>query len=717
MDERNLDDLVEHEIDIEGKGFDDEEVRLLWAKQMLIIDSMRQYWRHYLERGKTCFDFLRGVIFDDETREEYEEVYDKFCVEPRKMKPRINSLAGHLMKSRRSGQVTTEGGSLLNPSASAENVEVVNLVLKHMEQKWKERLLIRDVTFDALVSCYPCWLWFTKVPASESLDSGMVKPTFLPWDSTMVAPYHFRMVDGSDITSVVRTELVTTSDLIDTYPEREEIIRQHTKDTKGLWDKSMDLRDTIQNWDLPISSAEKDRALFHLMTGINSSSVPSGFHVLHERTFQIIKNEIVAINIFNPKQFEIKPGTWDDERWQQWLEAKNQEENTRYSEGERRVKILWTVAITDSGLVLTNGDHWFQENGRMPGCIMIPAMIDRLPSGPAEDMLNDLMAIAVTRTEFLDDVKKNTGKVIATRDGTISNPDDLAQEFSRPIGFMNIKQEAPPFEQCFKEIDRKPNTTYLEYAQMIEADLDENTLINKNIQGQHVPDQAGIAKQLEIGQGLLGQSIYVDNYNEFWTAYQNLKLDMIPYAYNQFDIIEVMDEEFNEQTKVAPINAPILDAEGKVVDVVNDITSAKYKWKMTPVDDSPTAKEEEQKKFVIFMNAVPGPVMQADPSGKLLARLMMSMSNRMIRDAGKALAEDAQMRQEEMGKAEKEKTMQEYQQARAKLKIEAEKAGKMGMNFSITGEQLAQFPSLAEMLIRLGYIKPQQTQQSQQAVA
>lgn len=714
-DMKVLSELDETLIDIDGKTIDDEEVRLLWAKQLVIFERMKEYWNFFLERGKTCFDYLRGDIFDDETRTEYQDVYDKFVVEPRKMKPRINALVGQLIKSRRSGQITTEGGSIENPSGSSEEIEVVNVVLKHMEQNWKEHRLIRDCLYDSLVACYPVWLWFEKVPTSESMDGGMVRPTFLPWDSTMVAPYHFRKVDGSDITALVRTDQVTTSDLIDMFPEREDIIREFVGKTKSKFRSGADLKDSFEHWDMPISSEEKDRVLYNLLTGITSSSAPSGFHTIIERNFQIVRRETVAVNMFNPKQFEVRPGTWDDDRWAAWLSERNADENTKFVETERPVKLLWTTTITDSGLVLTNGLHWYQENGRMPGCPMIPAMIDSMPSGPAEDMLNDILTIAVARTEFLDDIRKNTGKVIATRDGTISNPDDMAQEFSRPVGFVNIKNDAPAFDNCIKEFERKPNSTYLEYAQIIENDLDSNTLINKNIQGVN-SDQSGIAKQLEIGQGLLGQSIYVDNFNEFWQSYQNLKLGMIPYAYNQYDVIQVMDEnDVGDQTKVAMINVPVYDEEGKIKEVVNDITSSKYRWKMTPVDDSPTAKEGEQKEFVIFMNAVPGPVMAADPSGRLLAKLMMSMTNRMVRDAGKALLEDAEQRMKQMGVAEQEKVRAESEAAAQKLKVDQEKADKQGVSISITGDQLVQYPQLAQALVGMGYLKPQQAGQMPQA--
>jgi hypothetical protein len=702
-----LNELNETEIDIEGKSIDDESVRMLWAKQMVIIDAMSKYWRDYIERGKTCFDFLRGKIFDDETRSEYEDVYDKFVVEPRKMKPRINSLVGKLIESRRSGQVTTEGGSIDAPTTSAEEIEVVNVVLKHMEQKWRERRRIREVLYNSMVSCYPNWLWFEKVPVTESMDAGLLRPVVKPWDSSMVAPFHFREVDGSDITAVVHTDLVTTSDLIDEFPEREKEIREHVERMGQKFKSGANFKDTLEMWDMPISAADKDRVMFNLMTGITSSIVPSGFHTRYERNFQITLKETVAINIFNPQQYEIRPGTWDEERWQEWLTQRNAEENTKFVETVRPVKILWTTTITDSGLVLTNGRHWFQENGRMPGSMMIPAMIDQLPSGPAEDMLNELLAIAVARTEFLDDVRKNTGKVIVTRDGTISNPEELATEFSKPIGFMNVKNDAPPIDQCYKEIERKPNTTYLEYSQILEKDLDDNTLINKAMMGETVANQTGIAKQIELGQGFVGQSIYVENFNEFWENYQNLKLQMIPYAYNQYSVLQIIDEDFGDQTQAVEINTPVFDEAGNVKEVVNDITSAKYRWKMAPVDDSPTAKDDEQKKFVIFMNAVPGPVMAADPSGKLLAKLMLSMPNRMIRDAGKALAQDAEMRQQSIDGAEKQKAMLEYQQSMEKLKVESEKAGRQGFSLSITGEQLAQFPTLADALVQLGYIKPQ----------
>jgi hypothetical protein len=266
-----------------------------------------------------------------------------------------------------------------------------------------------------------------------------------------------------------------------------------------------------------------------------------------------------------------------------------------------------------------------------------------------------------------------------------------------------VAQESGPIDSSIHNIPKPVNKAALEYAQKAREDLDEVDKVNQ-IQGIQAPRQSAVAKNMELAQGMLAQSQYVENFNTAWEQFQNLKCKLIPRGYNKYDILRVKDEVTGD-TKVAAVNEPQYGMDGSIEAVANDLSRHEFTYKMAIVDDSPTAKQREFESFMIFINSVPGPVMAADPSGKTLARYMMAVpNNNILQQCGKALAQDAELKQKSMGEKEQQKTMSEMQLKMAKLKIEAEKVKKMGFALGITGEQLMMFPTLTEYLMEAGLI-------------
>jgi len=716
----NMRDLFEPDVDVIGKSIEDDEgVLLLWSKQAELFNRQSNYWRELIDRGKTCYDCYNGKIFDDDTRDQYENVEDKICVEPRKMAPALNSLIGELMQGRRSGSIVTEGGTLQKEAPNTDELEVVKMVLKHAEDAWEERLILREAMEAGIISSFISWLWWEPTDEEER-DAGKGKycPTVRPWDSMLPSSFKMRKIDGSDLNGVIYNDYRSDSELIRAYPEQKELIQKWAKDHRGVEREETMRRlfDNIDGWDSQRTSSLKNELHHYLTTGISSTMAPEGYHAVHERVFKLLKDVEVGIDIFNEDAPVIhRPPEWSDERWDMYLERKGEDGGTRYAAGEREVKVLWVTTWTDDGLVLENDLHWFQDGGRLPGCPYVASMVDQKPDSPSVHMLNDMLAIATAETEYLDDIRQQHGRTVIAREGAIENIDDLPTEMTKANGFISLSRRAGPIQEAIQVIEKNPSQVALEYSMKREQDMERATLINKNAMGSlDQPRQSGLAKQIEISRFVIAQSLYVDNFNHFWTSFQNKKLAMLPYAFDEYDVLEVMDEESNQMVGV-PINEPVMpevgDASGDPEAVINDLTSHRYTWKMTPVDDSPSARQREHEEFVIWMNAVPGPLMAADPTGKLLAMLMMSQTNRMIKDAGQSLAEDAKMRQEQLSATEQQKTQLEIQERMEKLRIDAERAKKQGVNLSFTGEQLVEFPVLAEFLSTIGFVESGQAAQ------
>jgi hypothetical protein len=694
-------DISEDDVKIDGKAWDDEACQVLWVKHSTQCDSMEEFWGPAKARAKKCFDYEKGSIFTPKQLKTY-STEDKYPVQPRLVESRIYALMGEILKGRRSGSITVEGGSLDNPSESATKVSIANVLMKDMEKDFKERRLIKDALHDGLVGCFPVWAWIEK--GLPSKGEGVLNATLLPWDSTAVAPFHFRYPE--EITCVKFRSFLKEAELVDKYPKMKKQIVDHRQNA-GTKDNS--LLTSISEWETTLSSRDRSRIHSIASGGQMALGLPNSFYTVDTRVFVIYRKELIAVNLENPDDFHIRPPEWKDEQWDSFIEGRRST-GVDYIEDERKVRVLWQTVGTTSGLMLENKKHWYQKNGRMPGVPFWPAMIDGDISGPGEKMLDKVVMAASADTEFLDEVRKGSGSIWILREGYISNIGAFQTEVSKNNGALFVKADFPgSMDQVASHIQRKPNPSTLEYGDKVRAELDNETRINSAMQGETQQNQAAIAKSMELAQGLISQSEYVENFNLFFESFQDLKASLIPFKYQLADVVEIIDENTGKPVSV-DINQPEFDLTGEITGTLNDLSAIEFKFKITTVDDSPSAKEAERQQAMIFLNAVPGPLAQIDPSGELLAYFMSAMPNRILQQVGKKLLTRSQERAQAQQQQEQTAQMMESNERLMKLKNEAEKIKASKASLSITGEQIMLYPELTRLLQDVGYFEPVQQQ-------
>ena len=715
-EEQTLYDINEKEIDIFSLPVDDDRVKMLWLREMQIAKSMFDYYEPWLSRGKTAMDRYRGKVFSGKQLATFKNVENKYPIQPRIMKAPIMGLVGHIMNARRSGQVVTEGGFdvLKNEGeelkAREDLISVGTCVLNDLEEKTEEADLMRDMIHDALITCYPCWLMFEKEPENDGI-SGKVSVNKLPWDSTACGPFNWKK--PSDINEFVYVDYVKEVDLIKQNPERKKAIKAHRDWMKKSKD---DLYSSLEQWEGAMSAADRDRMFSHLYQAISAAMSPDGWYEVYTRLFQVENEEEVAVNLLDPDRIIVRAPDWDGARWDEVIEQAKTSSGAEYEKDTRNIKILWVTKFSSCGLMIDNRKHWFQNNAEIPGKCYVPMIVDEVPDGPGIDYAESALKVAVAETEFLDAIRKS-GKLLVMRSGYIENIDAIPKEVSKNVGAIFVKRDAPMLlENVIKDIDRRPSTAMGEYAEKIRKDMQDESAINRTMLGASAPSQADVAKQTEVSLGLVVQSIYVRNVNRWWSAWQNLKCKIIPYAYSKLDILEVNDRDTAE-TKLVYLNYPKRGVDGSIAAIINDVTSVNFRWKIAPVDDSATAKQMEWQQAMIFLNSAPGPLMTADPTGNLLADFMTAMGqeNRILKHGAKILKEEAKKRAEQQAQSQQSEAQAENQVAMQKLANEAEKNRRQGITMSFTGQDLKEMPQLATFLQQIGYFdnvsKPQQQPQ------
>jgi hypothetical protein len=702
-------DIREDEVSLKGKSWDDDGIRTLWARKMLEFHRRVDYAKWLLSRGRMLMDYYQGKILPDDLREYYQDIEDKVVIEPRLMKTPIRALVGQVIRGRRSGSFTSEGGTVGYEAASADEIDVINLAMKWVEKQTKEHYKVRDAVHDSCVSCYPNVLYWDMANPEDRDNVNGYKLVNLPWDACAFGPVKFRAPDGSDIRDMLFFDYFSEGELLDIYPRMKKQILDHFDDASDK-KKDFSLLTSLNEWDETITSESRDVLYDLVSVGCDMVQGKGGLVPTVMHLFPIRREEEVWVDMNDESMdsYRVRPPKWSDNKWEEWLR-----DNPSYDGPfQRPVVTLWQTVFTTTGLVLSNEAHWFQEYGRLPCSFWIPAMISGVPSGPADDMKDDTLAKCIGEIEYLDELRKNSARLLRIREGAIANVDELSSEASKNLGAVFIKQDFQGSNSdAVDEMIRSPNPAFKNWADQRQAEMYNLTALNETMQGDSSPRQSDVAKQTEIAMALIVNAIYIDNFNLAWENHQQLKALMIPYIFNDYFIAQIVDEETGDEKELV-LNEPVeFDDDGNATSVINDVAKRRYTFRLSPVDDSPTARQQQMSQAMNVINATAGPLTAIDKTGKFYAKFLLAMPNKILKDAGKEMAKDAQLQSQQQSQMEQQQVLMEGQREMLRVQAEMEKAKKAGVNISISGEDLATYPHLNAFVQNMGFGYSQQQQQ------
>jgi hypothetical protein len=710
---RDLLRIDESKTRIAGRAWDADDVRKLAAKKIFQFQKCVEYWRPLLERGRVLEDRFEGRIFTEAQRAEY--LKDGIIpFEPPIAKAPIRALVGQTIKSRKSGQVVSERSST-EAEDNSDELRVLNAVMKDMEIKTREEHRITKAVESTFVTAWWNVLMFDHDRPSRNSEGLRYKMTNLPWNSCVFGPTTVREPDGSDIKEMFFFDNRSIADLIDNYPKMKKQIEAHF-DPNRHGDSGM--LSSLRQWEDSMTSEDRDM-MYDVLRCADETCAGSGMARVIMHLFPIKRKEEVWVNTKSDggEDIEIRPPDWDDERWDKWVQDNSDKYSGPY---EKEIITLWMTVFTTSGLVLANEKHWFQENGQLPCSFWLGAISSNQPTSPMVDMSEYVLANAVSETEQLSDNRMQSSKALVVKEGTLANMEDVASELTKPCGVIMVdKDSGISVRDAVHEITRTPNKTWGEYSEQLKRGMYENTRINETMMGAVAPRQSAIAKEAEISQALSVNAVYVDNMNRSWQYHQNLKLKMIPYFYAGHEVLEIIDEETNDR-QVFEVNAPNgYDIEGNVVSVTNDLTSYRYRWEISPTDDSANAKIRAVEEALVIVNAAAGPLAQADPTGMMFSDFLAALDNPLLKKSGKRMAQTMQQAAQQKQAEEQQKTSVEQVTKLMNARASLERAHKSGMFLNFRADDFSNYPGLLELytqmhqMARLGV--EQDVQAAQQA--
>lgn len=658
----------------------------LFSQELLIYEQYSRFWRPRLNLGKKCMDVMRRDIFTAQQRADY-EAQNKVPVEPQELKRIINSLAEEIKKAVQSSNISTEDDT---PPENAAKPEVVNVVLKDMENKINMNMIRETVIRNGLITGFPQWIWYDFMPQFEGLFEELVGYHPL-WNSMLPTPF-FEKRDGSDIDDVIRIGQYSKAALLEMYPDREKAVKDFDSalnDDPGYFKSSLQQSGT--------EDAMARAKLIELALNAVQYDSMEGYYMVAERNFPVMFKQDLYYNE-KISDVQVLPENWKRERKRQWVQ-----DNPEYKFlKQKNVKTLWTTTIGLNGFIWANGPHWFQENGKLPGTPYVPDMLDNIPTGVGEDQLPYIYTIAASETEGLHSVKVNQGTYTFVLEGAFKYPASVGKEMGKQDGIIIIDKTKAPggqIEKVVKTFQRKPNDVPFSFADRTRAQGEGVHSVNDSILGATHPRQSAVSKKTEIKQGMSPQAPYVHGYSHFDINNKQTQLYLLPYVYTEERIITINDD-FGMNRKQVTVNITENPYTDQARIVANDLISVRYRAVPVPGEDSATSRERELQEFVDLLRAVGNQLFQIDP--EFMAQLFNAIPNRYSKMAANVLMKSAQQASQSAQQISQQEQQLEVQKETARRGVDVMKIQTPKMDLSVpSAQEIEEYPRGSQMVIDL----------------
>lgn len=647
--------------------------------------ELAHFWDKRISIGKMCNEYMERKIFTDAQYNAF-LANNKLPVEPQELKPIINSLQEHVIKTCRPGHVECEDTTL---PPTAIHPDDMNAVLLHVRKKFLIDDMKDDACREGLVAGFPIWVW-VDWEADKNGGRGEIVPELREWDSVLPGP--FRKNNGTDIHEVVLIDILSTDELYHQFPHRRELIDKVLKGDQVLdVDNHEELEDQLdldeETWINLYESAS---------TG-QMQSEQQGLHTVYRRVYQVFKPRIAYVSQKLSDAVEI-PETWSEEEEQAW--AANHPE---YERVEESAYTLWETTVTSSGIILENAPCWYQNDGQLPGVCFVADRTNKKPSGAAEDLLSYILTIAISETEGLAQVQRGSGQTTFVKPRALRNPETFDSDMASDDGTVLLNDNAE-INDDIKVVQKRPNTTFLDHSANTSAKMERVHNVNAVMRGFSAPSKSGISQDRDIQQGMTAQSSFVRNFGRFDLALNQMLLQMIPMFMTAEEVIQIEDE-FG-RTKEVSINVEEFsmqmdEEQGRVRPVAeiiaNDLLSAKYRFVITPGDNSYTGKMQALVQFNEIFKAIGNSILKLDPMAA--AMMFKQFPNRYAQDIGQQLEATAKEKEQaaiaqaqmEQDSIERDKLMEQAYEIR--------KAAMPNLVASMSLEEIKSAPEAFRMLL------------------
>jgi len=645
----------------------------------LMVDKMFKYahWRVPFEEAQKCYRYFNGDILGEEKRAKLIKK-GKYPVEKCEYKPFINSLNQSLIKAKPNGKVEQTAFSNPPESVSAEDMD---LVLQKIKKDLRFDYNVAQASRDGLIAGYPVAIMF-DLEQTQYGGQGKIELKRYPFDS--VLPGRSANGDVENIKDCTITTILTYEEIKEQFPDKSKVIDQYIEDHYVL-DTVITPPDNFLGVDNNSWSEITAQMTANWATFQNSNSW-TVYRWIRPLTAKITR----FINYSNG-DVQILPKTWDEEQVQNWIN-----ENPDYEMSEEYAKVLWETTVTQTGIVLENAPSWYQNNAELPGAFFVPDVVNRKPCGIMNDLLPYIYAGAIVESEGLAQVQRGNRSTTFVQKGALEDPESARIELTKEIGLVEYDRSFEPPT----EIQKRPNESYLAYADRNYAKAQQAIRVNDQMMGNISQYQNKLGIEKALSQGLEAQGTYLRNLTSFDLKLNRVILNAIPVFMTEQELIQIEDEFGNqfevevnqaqpqepeqeqepqdklmtgfrefveEQTGGVGENPEDEPEQGKTTAYViaNDLTCGRFVYNIIAGDYSNMTREESITKFLAFFNQGGANIAMSNP--ELFITICGTMPDRYFKAMAKQAQTAMQTMQEQQAQAaqaEKQDIITENQKER-----------------------------------------------------
>lgn len=542
------------------------------GRNTLFWDEYARFWQTRLTLGRECWDYVVGDYFDQSEIDDY-NLKEKLLINIPGLMNKVNSLESMQLTGRRNGIIVPVGAE------DAPDKETINYVLQAIHRANNVPSEKTMAFTDAVVTGYPSFIRFDK---DHSWDNGRHIDIYHEhWDSVLLDPYFSRQ-DLSDTRRIIRVRLMTKEEMKVNYPKRRDVIEEEIRE--GTHPKDYFAQQTF-------SAEERDRLYQQINSAQDSFNQTGKMYVIESVFFVYVPMKVWWDQ--NTGDYLMLPPEWDQRAVTNW-----RQENPHMKQIERNVRMLWTTASAQSGVLLENNRHWFQKN-EFPCEMYIPKMWNNKPRGLVEFLRGTTKAEAIARIEHLHSLRQVNDDLVIIQENSIINAQDLNRERARTGGTIVTREGVPAGEAIqFPLAGKRENMGWAEFGQDMQMQTDRLST-NPNFEGMAQSSQES-AKVVNARsrQNEKKFSPYMNTYHDFDLRVTRKTLMMIPALVKDNAIFRHIDSK-NRSVEVEVNKVAERDMmTGNPTRIVNNLVNAKYDYVPAVTDDSLSAREFELNQFI-----------------------------------------------------------------------------------------------------------------------
>lgn len=520
-----------------------------------------------MRKGKHCYNYVRGNIFDTTEIQEIEDA-EKVPVQTTEGMVKLSAMMGHIMRTAKEGKVIGNGPEDAAPAELRDAIIKDDISVNCGLDRIKFQ-----VAQDVLVTGVPTWAWLDNSDPHDPAKPGL-SITYQPWDS--VIPFGgWRDPNMRDLRWITRVTQMSYEELSEKFFDGQSVpaIKQYEQINRNI--------------------ATRDAINTDFLTARSGTNITSAGLVNVFETLQFVYTDSPVSVGSDPNDVIHLPLNLTPEQLQQ------HEMETGRTIQTVRDKFLWSTIWTNSGLLLDHGPHWYQGGG-YPAACFVPAMTDGYWCGIIEFTVDTLKMLSYLRTEQLQGVRTTNNNVKVMLKGAVADKRQARREMSKAGGLVELEDGFGT--DAIKDLSNQRENQAFNDAIASSTDLLDRLTLERNAEGGSQASQESskaIGARIEANMAKLGYFIY--GFSDFIRSMHRTLTNALPYAYPTYRAVRLRDPE-NGHHKQESVNEPVeYDAFGEVTRMMNDLLLGDWDWVFTEGDSSVSGREQARAVFLDFM--------------------------------------------------------------------------------------------------------------------